>query len=395
MRELYFSCTSGASGDMLAGALLELFEDREEILRRLNGIGIPGIEYSAESMVKYSIAGTRLCVSYLGKEEEQGMCDHHHCHSSLADIQNIISGLSMDDKLKEDVRSVYKIIAGAESAVHNCEMEHIHFHELGSMDAVADITAVCYMCEQLHVGRITSSPLCTGFGEVSCAHGVLPVPAPATARIIETIPSFAGDMEGELCTPTGAALIRHLASGFGPRPMMTVIRSGFGFGKKNFPKLSAVQAFLGETEETIIELCCSVDDMTPEAVGFAIDELLRHGAPDACYEAIGMKKNRPGILLTCLCREEQRDEMVRLIFKHTSTIGIRETLCRRYVLRREEKTVETPYGPVRIKLSGGYGAEKKKAEFDDLAEIARREDIPLSRIREIAESDDQDHILLQ
>ena len=164
---------------------------------------------------------------------------------------------------------------------------------------------------------------------------------------------------------------------------MTAERIGYGMGKKDFPRLSAVRAVLGETEETIVELSCNVDDMSPEAVGFAIAELLRLGAPDAYYTPIGMKKNRPGVILTCLCREDQRDEMVRALFRHTTTLGIRETLCRRYVLRRAERMVETPYGPVRVKRSEGYGVEREKAEYDDLARIAREEGITLDEAREL------------
>lgn len=384
MRELFIDCSTGLAGDMLCAALLELFDNPNEILEKLNGLGIPDVRFSAESVKKHSVTGTHLKVEYKGLEEEQGK-QHHHCHNALTDINKIIDGLSMPEKIKADVKAVYDIVAKAEAQVHGCEMEHIHFHELGSMDAVADISAACFMLDALGVQHVSASPVCTGYGEIKCAHGVLPVPAPATAVILENIPSFAGDMEGELCTPTGAALIKYLAQDYNRAPAMTVQKIGYGMGKKDFPKLSAVRASVGESEESIVELCCNVDDMSPEAIGFAIDELLRHGAPDAYYEAIGMKKNRPGVLLTCLCRESQRDEMVSLIFKNTSTIGIRETLCRRYILKREQQIVTTPYGEVRVKVSEGYGVSRKKAEFDDLARISREEGIALDEIKEIAE----------
>lgn len=383
MRELFINCSAGAAGDMLSAALLELFDDREKMLSELNSLGIPDVEYSAEKVCRNSVTGTHLTVKYRGCEETQGAS---HAHSrSVTDIDKIISSLNMSEKLRGDVRAVYRIIAAAEAEVHGCETEYIHFHELGSMDAIADISAACYMVDALGVQHVTASPVCTGYGEIKCAHGILPVPAPATALILKDVPSFAGDMEGELCTPTGAALIKHLADSFSQAPAMTVRKLGCGMGTKEFPKLSAVRASLGESEETIVELCCNVDDMSPEAIGFAIDELLRNGAPDAYYEAIGMKKNRPGVLLTCLCREEQRDKMVGLIFKHTSTLGIRETLCRRYVLKRGEKTVATPYGAVRVKCSEGYGVSRKKAEYDDLARLARENDVSINEIKSIAE----------
>ena len=391
MRELFIDCSTGIAGDMLSAALIELCSDRIAVLRDLNNLGIPGVEYSLETIERYGITGSHLTVKYLGEEETQGYRHehHHHTHNGVKDIFGIIDALNMEACLKEKVRKVYELIAAAEAKVHGCDIEHIHFHELGTMDAVADISAACYLMHALGAERVTFSPVCTGYGSMVCSHGEMPIPAPATAELIKGIPSFAGDTEGELSTPTGTALAKCLASDFGGMPPMTVHAVGYGMGKKDFGKLSAVRAYLGESEETIIELCCNVDDMTPEAVGFAIDELLRSGAPDAYYEAIGMKKNRPGILLTCLCREQQRDEMVKLIFKHTTTIGIRETLCRRYVLKRSEKTINTQYGAVRIKCSEGYGIERKKAEYDDLARIARSNDLTLENVRDLVEDQEE------
>lgn len=384
MRELFVDCSAGVAGDMLSAALLELFEDREGMLRKLNSLGIPGIEFKAERVRKHSVMGTQMKVRYLGIEEEDNVCTMRE-HRTLCDVSEIIDKLNMPQSVKNDVRSVYRMIADAEAEAHGCPVEHVHFHELGAMDAVADISAVCYMVSLLKPEHITASPVCTGFGEIQCAHGILPVPAPATAYILKDVPSFAGDTEGELCTPTGAALVKYLAQSFSEAPLMTVHSRGCGMGRRDFPMLSAVRVSLGDSEESIIELSCNVDDMSPEAVGFAIDELLRCGAPDAYYEAIGMKKNRPGLLLTCLCRESQRDEMVRLMFRHTTTLGIRETLCRRYVLRREQRIAETPFGAVRVKLSEGYGIERRKAEFDDLKRLARENDLTIDELKELAE----------
>ena len=382
MRELFLDVSAGAAGDMISAALLELFQDRDAMVARLNAIGIPDVTFEAQRSEKHGVVGTHLSVRYRGAEEGESL-PHAHDHRGMFEIREIVAALNLPDAVRGAVLAVYTGIAEAESAVHGTTMEHIHFHELGSMDAVADISAACLMVHALGVDHITASPVCTGFGEVRCAHGVLSVPAPATARILQGVPSFAGDMEGELCTPTGAALIKHFAQSYGRQPLLTAERIGFGMGKKDFPKLSAVRAVLGETEETILELSCNVDDMSPEAVGFAIEELMRLGAPDAYYTPIGMKKNRPGVILTCLCREDQRDEMVRAIFRHTTTLGIRETLCRRYVLLREEKTVETPYGSVRVKRSEGYGVQREKAEYDDLRRIAREADLTLDEAREL------------
>ncbi len=388
MRALFLDVSAGAAGDMLSAALLELCQDRDAMLARLNAAKIPGVTFSAQRVEKHGVVGTHLTVLFREEEEEQGVPDahpHHHAHvhRGMFEIREIVAGLDVPETVRRDVLAVYQEIAEAEAEVHGTTMEHIHFHELGSMDAIADITAACLILHELRPEHITASPVCTGFGEILCAHGRLSVPAPATARILRGVPSLAGDMEGELCTPTGAALIKHFAQTYSRQPAMTAERIGYGMGKKDFPKLSAVRAVLGSVEETIVELSCNVDDMSPEAVGFAIEELLRLGAPDAYYTPIGMKKNRPGVILTCLCREDQRDEMVRALFRHTTTLGIRETLCRRYVLRRAERMVETPYGPVRVKRSEGYGVEREKAEFDDLRRIAREADLTLDEAREL------------
>ena len=380
MRELFIDASRGLAGDMLCAALLELFDDPTEMLVRLNSLGIPDVEYRLEKTSSYSIAGSRLHVEYLGAEE--GRSEPHLRHRSLDDIEEIIDTLFLPDASKDKVRAVYHAIAEAEAKVHGTVYSLVHFHELGAMDAVADISAACYLLNALQVDRVTVSPVCTGYGSVQAAHGILPVPAPATARLLERIPCFAGDIEGELCTPTGAALVGHLADGFGQMPAMTPIAEGYGLGQKDFGQFSCVRAVLGETEESIVELCCNVDDMSPEAVAFAIEELHRGGAVDAWYEPIGMKKNRPGLLLCCLCREERRDEIVRLVFKHTSTIGIRESLCRRYVLKRKEEIVTTPFGPIRRKTSSGYGVERSKFEYDDLARTAREQDLSLSELEE-------------
>lgn len=382
MKELFIDASRGLAGDMLSAALLELFDDPASLVERLNAIEIPGIRYRLEKTKSYAIAGSHLCVEYFGEEEEEEPHHGHH-HRGLGDIYAIIDGLNLSDKLKEQVREVYRLIAEAEAAVHGSDVHLVHFHELGAMDAVADISAACYLVDALGVSHITASPVCTGYGSVRAAHGIMPVPAPATARLLHGLPSYAGEIAGELCTPTGAALIRHFADSYGQMPAMTVQAEGYGLGKKDFGQLSCVRAMLGASEEEMIELCCNVDDMSPEAVGFAVDELLRRGAPDAWYEPIGMKKNRPGVLLCCLCRPEQRDNMLRLIFKHTSTIGLRETICRRYVLKRREEIAATPYGPVRCKISEGFGVERRKTEFEDLARIAREESLSLKEAEEL------------
>ena len=383
MRELFIDCTTGAAGDMISAALLELCPDKAAVLERLNSFGIPGVVYTAETVQKYSITGSHLSVTYRGHEEGEEHEHEHHHHRSVADIHAIVDALNLPEKVKQDVKGIYGIIAAAEAKVHNCEAGDIHFHELGTMDAIADISAASYILNGLDLDHITASPMCTGFGTVNCAHGVLPVPAPATALILEGIPSFAGDIRGELCTPTGAAIVKYFADSYGNAPEMTVTATGYGMGKKDFGAFSAVRISLGESENGAVELSCNVDDMSPEAVGFAIEALRRAGALDVFYTPIGMKKNRPGVLLTVICAPSQRDDMVKLMFRHTTTIGIREALCRRYILRRHEEIKQTPYGPVRIKISEGFGVQRQKAEYDDLARIAREQDMTLDEVKKL------------
>ncbi len=373
----------GAAGDMLSAALLELCEDREKTLSELNSIAIPGVKYELIPVSHCGISGSRMKVSYYGGEEgADEHCHHHHHHRGLKDIGEIIENLNLDDKIKQQVLDVYRIIAQAESQVHGADLDNIHFHELGTMDALADICAVCCLINKLSPDRISASPLRLGYGTVNCAHGIMPVPAPATALIIKGMPVFAGDIEKEMCTPTGAALVKYFVKDFGEMPEMRVSAVGIGMGSRVFDdRPNGLRAMLGESEDYVTELSCNVDDMSPEAVGFLLERLMEEGALDAWYECIGMKKFRPGIFISCICRQADREKMTALIFKHSSTIGIRETMYRRYVLKREEKIAETPYGKVRIKCSEGYGAERRKAEFEDLARISREKDLSLEEIK--------------
>lgn len=384
MKQLYLDCGMGAAGDMLCAALLELHPHPQAVIDRINALGLPGVRVAAEQTQTCGVAGTHYAVTVHGEEETQDI--HHHHGGAVRDIAALIDTLDLPEPVRADAKAVYALLAQAESRVHGCTVENIHFHELGTLDAVTDIVTCCLLLHELAPERITASPVCTGFGTVRCAHGVLPVPAPATTALLEGIPVCAGEIEAELCTPTGAALLKHFVQDFGQMPAMTVSAVGYGVGSRDFGRANCVRALLGDAEDGdgIIELTCNVDDMTPEAVGFAMQTLLDAGAPEVFTEAVGMKKNRPGIRLTCLCRPLQRDGMVRLMFRHTSTIGIRETVCRRYVLRRETGTVETPYGPVRIKTSAGYGVKRSKAEYDDLARIASENGLTLDEARSLA-----------
>ena len=317
--------------------------------------------------------------------------EHHHSHASLDRINNIVDSLNVSDQIKADVKSVYKIIAEAESHVHDKPITDIHFHEVGTMDAVADITAVCILIRKIGADKIMASPIHVGSGQVRCAHGILPVPAPATAHILKGIPMYSTDLKGELCTPTGAALLKHFVNEYRSMPAMTSDNIGYGMGYKDFDRANCVRAIVGQDVEiapvsgstdSIIELRCNLDDMTGEEIGFALEQLLGAGARDVFTTPITMKKNRPGILLTVICSEADKDKMVTVIFKNTTTIGIRETICNRYILDRDEETLNTPLGQVKEKRVTGYGVQRSKLEYEDLARIARNTGMSLKEVKD-------------
>ena len=392
MRTLYLECTMGAAGDMLMAALLELIPDRQAFLDQMNGLSLPGVKVEAETAVKCGITGTHMKVTVEGYEEESldghdhehEHEHHHHHHTAVADIEGIINGLPLSEKVKADARAVYALIAEAESRVHGHPVSEIHFHEVGTLDAVADVVGVCLLMEKIGAEEIAASPVHVGSGHVRCMHGILPVPAPATALILNGIPTYGGQVKGELCTPTGAALLKHFVSRFGERPVMTTEAVGYGMGKKDFERANCLRAFLGESKgalEQITRLECNLDDMTGEDISFAMEQLLKAGARDVYTQTIGMKKSCPGVLLSVICLSEDADKLAAVMMKYTATLGIRRQDMTRYVLERVVETVETPYGPVRVKTASGMGVLRRKAEYEDLATLAEQNQVSLETIR--------------
>lgn len=423
MRILYLDCGMGAAGDMLTAALLELLPDPAGFVRKLNGLGLPDVEVVREKAVKCGITGTHVSVLVHGGEEGDAHHDHghgqheyegsdhghgqhehegsdhghtHHAHehpdhahghhhSSMHDIERIIEKMGLPRKVEEDIRAVYGLIAEAESHVHGVPVAEIHFHEVGTMDAIADIAAVCLLLDELAPDEIVVSPIHVGSGHVKCAHGTLPVPAPATAYILRDVPVYGGSVQGELCTPTGAALLKHFATRFAEMPVMKTQAIGYGMGRKDFEEANCVRAMLGESgdgTDGVLELSCNVDDMTAEEIGFAMERLFEGGANEVYTIPIGMKKSRPGTLIRVMCKEKDREKMLQLLFRHTTTIGVRESVAKRYVLNRRIESLSTEYGEIRRKISSGYGVLRSKLEYDDLARIARENDLSIEDVRE-------------
>lgn len=446
MKLLYLDCGMGAAGDMLGAALAELLPDdaRDAFTSELNAAGIPGVHVSLDPSVKCGITGTHLTVTVNGTEEKEGghshshehshhdhqhdhahdhshSHDHHHDHShrSLHDIHHIIDDLKLPEAVRTDILAVYRLIAEAESKAHDKPVSEIHFHEVGTMDAIADIASVCLLLHKLAPDQIIASPIHVGSGQVKCAHGILPVPAPAIAYILKDIPIYSGSIQGELCTPTGAALLKHFVTRFDQMPLMTPASTGYGMGTKDFPAANCVRAILGESfaatpaseeaaiTETICELSCNVDDMTGEDIAFAIETFLQNGALDAFTVPCTMKKGRPGVLVTVLCKDPDQNQMTKLILQHTTTLGVRSTEKKRWILSRTESETVIPDDvlanvtasdmpaeskahelkttgddcTIRSKTSTGFGITRNKYEHDDLEKIARTYGLTLAQVR--------------
>ena len=438
MKTLYLECNMGAAGDMLTAALWELLDEtrREEFLNTMNGLGLPGVEVRTEKAAQCGIWGTHMQVKVHGEEEEsldvnqEHIHEHghehahghehthcgevypghthdpvqepvhgqehshehphghggegHHHHTGMAEIEAQIGALALPQAVRQNALAVFRLLAQAESHAHDRPVEQIHFHEVGTMDAVADVVGACLLLHMLAPDEILASPVHVGCGQVRCAHGILPVPAPATAYLLQGVPAYGGSVQGELCTPTGAALLRHFVKHFGPMPVMAAQAIGYGMGKKEFAQANCVRAFWGETadrQDEAAQLSCNLDDMTGEDIAFAAEQLLAAGALDVWTQAISMKKGRPGVMLCCLCRPEDAARLGEVMLRHTATLGVRKTLCTRQVLERESRVLQAGEDTVRVKTAAGAGARKAKLEYEDLAAIARRRGETLAQVR--------------
>ena len=399
MKTLYLECGMGAAGDMLMAALYELLseEQRRDFLETMNGLGLPGVEVTPVAAKTGGIAGTRMKVTVHGHEEHEHHHGHdghehdrhhHHHHATPGHIGEIIDGLSMPQEIKERARQVYDAIAQAEAQAHGCPVGDVHYHEVGALDAVADVAGVCYAMHLLDPDLVTASPVHVGSGTVTCAHGIMPVPAPATAALLKGVPIYGGGIKVELCTPTGAALLKTFVQAFGPMAAMEVEKIGYGIGTKEFEQANCVRAFLGEEEPQncgdILELVCNIDDMTPEALAFACSRLLEEGALDVYTTPGTMKKGRPGWVLTVLCGPDREDGIVRQIFAHTTTNGLRSRLAKKLYLKPDVRQVQTQWGPVQVKTARGFGVTRAKPEFEDVAALAREHSLPYETVFQAA-----------
>lgn len=371
MRIAYFDAFSGIAGDMTVAALIDAGAPAPELFEVLDSLGT-GARFRAEKVKRKGIAATRFVV------EHEDQKKHRH----LPQIVKMIEGSRLADRAKQNAVKVFEALGAAEAEVHGVPIEKVHFHEVGAVDSVCDIAGACQALEMLGVEAVFASKVNTGSGTVEADHGVMPVPTPATALLLKGVPVYARGPETELTTPTGAAILSALAQGFGALPPMTIERSGFGAGTKDFPAVANVLRVLVGTEGgakeaavvTVIE--ANLDDATPELLGHAMERLLEAGALDVTLEPVHMKKQRPGVRLSVISDPAAQEKLAALLFEETTTLGVRFWQAERRVLPRSHVEVETPYGRVRMKVSPAGSAP----EFEDCRRLAAETGKPLKEI---------------
>jgi uncharacterized protein (TIGR00299 family) protein len=419
-RTAYFDCFSGASGDMMLGALLDLGLPLDELRKALGSLALELGGISAERVLRSGVSATKFRLHEpAGRGHTHGRHDHHHHdhrgphhhdhdphespatshehrttnhgHHSLKDIAAAIERSALSRDGKDRAIQLFRRLAEAEAAVHDIPIERVHLHEVGALDSIVDVVGSVFGLEWLGAANVVSSPLNVGSGVVECAHGTFPVPAPATARLLEGAPVYAGAVASELTTPTGALLVTAYAKSFGPLPLMRVDRIGYGAGDKDFkghPNVLRVlvgDADLSASVEPIVTIECEIDDMNPQIFGPLMDRLYAAGALDVFYAPVQMKKNRPGTLVTVIARPERRQEIAGVLFSETTTIGVRYREMLRECLEREWQTVETPIGSIRFKVARRAGQILNAApEFEDCAQIAAARGLPIKEVQALA-----------
>jgi uncharacterized protein (TIGR00299 family) protein len=432
MRIAYLDGFSGISGDMFLGALVDAgvpFDLFQETVAALD----LGITLEASRVDRNGISATKVDVIVNGQKDlpreefwalsikdhasghthaddadhahdhgHEDRAPHGHSHGrNLDEILKIIEAAPISRWAKQTASEIFVALGTAEAKVHNVDVEHVHFHEVGAADAIADIVCAAIGAEALAVDQFLSSPLNVGGGTVKCAHGVMPVPAPATMELLKGIPVYCGEVQKELVTPTGAAIVRVLAKSFGPRPMMTAEKIGYGAGARDFPRHSNVlRLTVGETvaagtltahpneadaQDEVVVLEANLDDLSPQIIGYLTDQLLAEGALDVFSTAVQMKKSRPGTLLTVLTKPQDESKLRELIFRESSTLGIRSRNESRHILARRHESVQTPWGEVRIKIGSMAGADSQLApEYEDCRRIAAEHHVPLKTVMQEA-----------
>ncbi len=384
MKAAYFDCFSGISGDMTLGALLDAGCSLQLLRSNLQRLQVPGWQISADKVWKGGISATHVRVA----------TEDTHAHRSLSTILGIIANSDLDKAVKERASAIFTKLGEAEAAVHDVPLEKVHFHEVGAVDAIVDIVGACIGFSELGIEKFVCSPLNVGGGTAKMAHGILPVPAPATARLLVNKPTYSNGVQKELVTPTGAAIVATLCDSFGPQPAMSVAAVGYGAGDADLEgQPNVLRIMVGEARAdeldahggTIRVLEANLDDMNPQIFGYLIEKAMGAGALDVFAAPIYMKKNRPGTLVTILCKPEDEDKFQEMLFAETTTLGVRSHLVERHALPREWVKVITRYGDVRIKVSRVDGQVRHASpEFEDCRKLAEDNKVPLHEVMEQA-----------
>ena len=398
-RLLYLDCFSGASGDMILGALVDAGLRLDELREVVASLSLDGVTLAAERVDRSGIGATKLRVrtdAGAGSSRHDHHHHHHHHHDhhhhrGLSEIGEIVdrSGLSAAGKAR--ARGLFRRLAEIEAAIHQRPVEEIHLHEVGALDSIVDVVGAVFALEQLAADRIVASPLNVGSGTVRCEHGELPVPAPATARLVEGVPIYSTGTRAELLTPTGALVVTAYADAYGPIPPMEVRQIGYGAGDRDLEGTpNVLRVLVGEAVETgtferVVVIECEIDDMNPQIFGVLMERLYQEGALDVFYAPIQMKKNRPGTLVTVVALPQHREPLSGVLFKETTTIGVRFAETNRERLQRNEVDVETPVGRIRFKVARRDDAVINAApEFEDCARAARERGLSVKNVQAIA-----------
>ena len=387
MKTAYLDCPSGISGDMTLGALVDAGVPLDALNEAVGSLGLPGCRMVAEEVQKNGFRATQVTVQY----------EPEHAHRHLSDILTMIDGGRLSAKQKDTAAKIFRRLGEAEAKVHGCALEEVHFHEVGAADSIADIVGAAVGWDLLGVERIVASPVPTGTGKVRIAHGTCSIPAPATAELLRGIPLAASSIEAELTTPTGAAILATLVEEFGPLPAMTVQHIGLGAGRRDLEEQpNILRLFVGtaaEKLETVAEgepECCwmletNLDDTSGELIAYCARRLREAGALDVFTTAVTMKKNRPGVVLSVLCREAELETCESIVFEETTTLGVRRWPVSRNVLRRLAHRVSTPWGPVEGKVAWlENGRPRFAPEYESCQEVAGRNGVPLQAVYEAA-----------
>jgi pyridinium-3,5-bisthiocarboxylic acid mononucleotide nickel chelatase len=386
-RIAYFDCFSGISGNMTLGALLACGLSEAALREGLQQLHLPGWDLAISRVQKCGIAATHVHVDDGHHAHDHG---HHHPHRGLGDILTLIAASGLPTRVRERASAIFTRLGEAEARVHGTTPDQVHFHEVGAVDAIVDIVGTAIGLEALGVERVVCSPLPLGSGWVTCAHGEFPVPAPAVAELVKDAPTVESDIVAELVTPTGAAIVTTLTERFGPLPGMTVRTVGYGAGTRDLARPNVLRLFIGESAAEsapteVVGLECNLDDVTGEVLGYLMDRLFAAGALDVFYTAIQMKKNRPGVLVRVLCTASDEAVCTGMLFAETTTLGVRRLSMSRVTLPRASRTVETPYGPVRVKESEWNGEKRAVPEYEDCRARAEACGVPLRAVMAAAQ----------